>query len=122
MNMQQPQGPTLADKLKMGAMMGGGVGLGLGFIMGNIQYLIYGARGKGYLGTLSNAMMTSGASFGFFMAIGTVIRSEGAALPAPRAELSPAAAVRRMAPPVSAEARAAFASFAQFDLERASRQ
>ncbi|ORZ37000.1 reactive mitochondrial oxygen species modulator 1-domain-containing protein [Catenaria anguillulae PL171] len=76
MDAPQQHGPTIGQKLKMGAMMGTGVGVGLGFILGNIQYLIYGARGKGYLGTLSNSVMTSGITFGFFMMVGSVIRSE----------------------------------------------
>ncbi|KAJ1513731.1 hypothetical protein HMI56_001863 [Coelomomyces lativittatus] len=34
-----PQQPTIWDKLKMGATMGGLVGLGIGFVFGNVQYL-----------------------------------------------------------------------------------
>ncbi|KAJ1506020.1 subunit of TIM23 translocase complex [Coelomomyces lativittatus] len=71
-----PQQPTIWDKLKMGATMGGLVGLGIGFVFGNVQYLAYGSRGRGYFRSLASAMGTSAASFAFFMAIGTVVRTE----------------------------------------------
>ncbi|KAI9224089.1 reactive mitochondrial oxygen species modulator 1-domain-containing protein [Blastocladiella britannica] len=109
------QGPTIADKLKMGALMGTGVGLGLGFILGNISYLMYGARGKGYLGTLSNAMTTSGVSFGLFMMIGSVVRSDA---DASRPLLASRAPVRvlRASPTAPPDAQSAFARFAASDV------
>lgn len=67
--------PTVWDKLRMGAMMGATVGLGLGFFIGNLQYLAYGALRKGYLGTVSSSMLASAGSFAFFLGIGSVIRN-----------------------------------------------
>ncbi|CAO3587734.1 unnamed protein product [Absidia cylindrospora] len=62
----------------MGAMMGGTVGLCVGFVFGGITILRFGGGKKGALSTLSQYMIGSAASFGFFMSIGSVIRSEQA--------------------------------------------
>ncbi|CAO3611304.1 unnamed protein product [Cunninghamella echinulata] len=63
--------PSTLDKMKMGAIMGGTVGLCVGFVFGGINVLR-----KGALSTLSQYMLGSGASFAFFMSIGSVIRSQ----------------------------------------------
>ncbi|PWN41412.1 hypothetical protein IE81DRAFT_291861 [Ceraceosorus guamensis] len=60
----------------MGAMMGTGVGLCIGFIGGAFQILRAGPGPRGTLATLGQFMGTSAATFGFFMSIGTVIRTE----------------------------------------------
>ncbi|KAI8092599.1 reactive mitochondrial oxygen species modulator 1-domain-containing protein [Halteromyces radiatus] len=70
--------PSTLDKMKMGALMGGTVGLCVGFVFGGITILRFGGGRKGALSTLSQYMLGSAASFGFFMSIGSVIRSEGA--------------------------------------------
>jgi hypothetical protein len=76
--------PTVFQKLKMGAMMGGTVGLCIGLVFGTINILRYfvlidaryGPGQRGYLSTLATYMGSSAATFGFFMAIGTVIRTQ----------------------------------------------
>ncbi|CAL1696606.1 unnamed protein product [Somion occarium] len=61
----------------MGAMMGAGVGLTIGFIFGSYSILRGGAGSRGALPTLSQYMLSSAATFSFFLAIGSVIRNEG---------------------------------------------
>lgn len=71
-------------------MMGAGVGLTIGFIFGSYSILRYvslsackdyhkhsslvrgGAGPRGFLPTLSQYMLTSAATFGFFLSIGSV--------------------------------------------------
>ncbi|CCF49147.1 hypothetical protein NDA11_001883 [Ustilago hordei] len=69
--------PTVFQKIKMGVMTGTLVGLTIGFIGGSIQILRAGPGPRGALGTLSQFMLSSAATFGFFMSIGTVLRTEG---------------------------------------------
>ncbi|CAC9885637.1 unnamed protein product [Aureobasidium pullulans] len=87
-------GPSTFDKLKMGAMMGGSVGLIIGFIFGATNIIRFGPGPNGMLRTLGQYMAGSAATFGyaslnrylpthaetvlrFFMSIGTTIRTEG---------------------------------------------
>ncbi|KAG8693865.1 subunit of TIM23 translocase complex [Ceratobasidium sp. 395] len=60
----------------MGAMMGGGVGLTIGFIFGSYSILRGGAGPRGAMATLSQYMLSSAATFSFFLSIGSVIRNE----------------------------------------------
>ncbi|UZJ53933.1 hypothetical protein CBS101457_003253 [Exobasidium rhododendri] len=71
-----PQQQSVLQKLAMGAMMGTGVGLCIGFIGASVQILRAGPGPRGAMGTLAQFMGTSAATFGFFMSIGTVIRTE----------------------------------------------
>ncbi|KTW28812.1 hypothetical protein T552_01442 [Pneumocystis carinii B80] len=59
------------EKLKTGALMGSSVGL-----CGTLHLIRYGPGRQGVIRTLSTSMISSAATFGFFMAIGTVIRTE----------------------------------------------
>ncbi|KAI0336226.1 hypothetical protein GY45DRAFT_1316339 [Cubamyces sp. BRFM 1775] len=72
-----PAGLTVWQKLKMGAMMGAGVGLTMGFLFGSYSILRGGAGPRGILPTLSQYMLGSAATFSFFLAIGSVIRNDG---------------------------------------------
>ncbi|KAF7340093.1 hypothetical protein MVEN_01927400 [Mycena venus] len=60
----------------MGALMGGGVGLTIGFLFGSWSILQHGAGPRGVLSTLSKTMLSSAATFSFFLAIGSVIRND----------------------------------------------
>jgi len=86
------------QKLKMGAMMGTGVGLTIGFIFGSYTIIRGGAGPRGALPTLSQYMLSSAATFGFFLAIGSVIRNDSAVssqLEAARLRLAAASPVMR---------------------------
>ncbi|KAL1413808.1 subunit of TIM23 translocase complex [Vanrija albida] len=66
----------------MGALMGTGVGLTIGFIFGSFSILRGGPGPRGAVATLGQYMASSAATFGFFMSIGSVIRThEKYALP-----------------------------------------
>ncbi|ELR02693.1 subunit of TIM23 translocase complex [Pseudogymnoascus destructans] len=69
-------GQSTFDKLKMGAMMGGTVGVIIGFIFGSVNIMRYGAGPNGVMRSLGQYMAGSGATFGFFMGIGSTIRQD----------------------------------------------
>ncbi|KAL1612691.1 subunit of TIM23 translocase complex [Paraconiothyrium brasiliense] len=75
-------GPSTIDKLKMGGMMGGSVGLIIGFIFGFTNIVRFGPGPNGMLRTLGQYMVGSAATFGFFMAIGTTIRTDSSPIAA----------------------------------------
>ncbi|TIA87831.1 hypothetical protein E3P99_02957 [Wallemia hederae] len=56
--------------------MGSTVGLTIGFIFGGFSIIRAGPGPRGVMGTLSQYMLSSAATFGFFMSIGSVIRTE----------------------------------------------
>ncbi|KKY24747.1 putative mitochondrial genome maintenance protein [Phaeomoniella chlamydospora] len=59
-------GPSVFDKLKMGALMGSST----------VTIFQYGAGQAGVMRTLGKYMLASGGTFGVFMSIGSVIRNE----------------------------------------------
>ncbi|CAD6569917.1 MAG: subunit of TIM23 translocase complex [Cyphobasidiales sp. Tagirdzhanova-0007] len=65
-----PEQSTL-QKLKMGALMGGTVGLSIGFIFGTFSVLRNGAGSQGALSQIAQTMLASSATFGLFMSVGT---------------------------------------------------
>ncbi|KPI44007.1 Protein MGR2 [Cyphellophora attinorum] len=75
---QQHRGPHWFDKMKMGALMGTTVGGIMGFIYGTVTIFQYGAGQAGVMRTLGKFMVGSGAMFGLFMGIGSIIRNESA--------------------------------------------
>ncbi|KAL2353713.1 reactive mitochondrial oxygen species modulator 1-domain-containing protein [Cryomyces antarcticus] len=75
-------GPSTFDKLKMGAMMGGSVGLIIGFIFGATNIIRFGPGPNGMLRTLGQYMIGSATTFGFFMSIGTTIRTDSSPIAA----------------------------------------
>ncbi|TFK40905.1 reactive mitochondrial oxygen species modulator 1-domain-containing protein [Crucibulum laeve] len=95
------EGPSVWQKREMGALMGGGVGLTIGFIFGSWSIIRGGAGPRGFLATLSQYMLSSAATFSFFLAIGSVIRSDSLIPPHLQAAqlqlLSPALNVRSKA-------------------------
>ncbi|OMJ24667.1 Protein MGR2 [Smittium culicis] len=68
--------PSVFDKLKMGFMMGGTVGACLGTLIGIYSTMKVGPGPRGYLASIGKYALGSGATFGFFMSIGSVIRTE----------------------------------------------
>ncbi|KAJ1643273.1 subunit of TIM23 translocase complex [Coemansia asiatica] len=68
--------PSIWDKAKMGLIMGGSVGACLGCLIGFYSTMKFGPGPRGYLGTIGQYALGSGASFGFFMMIGSCIRSD----------------------------------------------
>ncbi|KAF9180134.1 subunit of TIM23 translocase complex [Haplosporangium sp. Z 767] len=70
--------PSKLERAKVGAMMGGAVGLCIGLVFGGFSLLRNGPGSRGYVNTLAQTMISSTATFAFFMAIGSVIRSEEA--------------------------------------------
>ncbi|KAG0303654.1 subunit of TIM23 translocase complex [Linnemannia gamsii] len=68
--------PSRWERAKYGAAMGGAVGLCIGFVFGGLSAMRNGPGRNGYVNNLAQTMMSSTAMFAFFMAIGSVIRTE----------------------------------------------
>jgi len=109
----QQHGPSVWQKLKMGALMGGGVGLTIGFIFGSYSILRAGPGPRGFLATLSQYMLSSAATFSFFLAIGSVIRSDALVPP----HLG-AARMQLLSPMIRSKADGAALMRARWDAER----
>jgi len=111
--MRHGEEPSMWQKMKMGALMGGGVGLTIGFIFGSYSILRGGAGPRGFLATLSQYMLSSAATFSFFLAIGSVIRNDS--LLPPHIE---AARLQMLPPIVRARAEGATLIHARWTAER----
>ncbi|ORX88402.1 hypothetical protein K493DRAFT_319502 [Basidiobolus meristosporus CBS 931.73] len=65
------------ERAKNGALMGGTIGLCIGLVFGTVTLMRYGPGRNGYIQTLGRYMVSSAATFGFFMSVGSVVRSDG---------------------------------------------
>lgn len=71
---QQEMSPF--EKFKMGALMGATVGVMVGVVFGGYAVLTQGPGPHGYMRTIGQYVGGSAATFGLFMSVGSVIRSE----------------------------------------------
>jgi hypothetical protein len=81
-------GSDMMRRFEMGALMGGSVGAIIGALLATVSVLRHGHGGAGFLRTVGRTAFQSGASFGLFMGIGSVLRADNGDLSDEKAAFS----------------------------------
>ncbi|ORX88711.1 hypothetical protein K493DRAFT_268010, partial [Basidiobolus meristosporus CBS 931.73] len=64
------------ERARDSALMGGTIGLCIGLVFGTVTVIRNGPGRNGVVQTLGRYMISSSATFGFFMGVGSVVRND----------------------------------------------